>query len=112
MLGGVDLLVAAKILAIVLQCVLIPGAIWAWKVWGGKVQDEKLKSFIDMLVRAAEEQKIAGTLTSDKQEWVWTQIEAKYPKLAANRQVVQVLIDAAVQAAGIGASAKTEEQKK
>ena len=108
---GIELIPIIKVLGVVIQAIIIPGAIWAWKVWGGKVKDEKIRASVDAAVRAAEELGAAGQLTTSKQDYVWTFLETKYPGINKRRDEVDILINAAVQAAGVGFTGKKEIKK-
>jgi hypothetical protein len=82
----------------------IGGAIW--KTQRDKVKDEKVRSVIDAAVRAAEELKLSKQLSTSKADFVWKVVEKEFPALAKDKPAVEMLINAAVQAAGLGATGK------
>ena len=87
------------------QLIVLPLAIAAWRTWRADVANEKLRGFVDQAVRAAEELGAAGDMGDDgKAKFVKTLLKQHYPRLTDD--VVEVLIHAAVQAAGLGASGK------
>ena len=87
------------------QLIIIPLAIAAWRTWRADVANEKLQDFVDQAVRAAEEIGAAGDIDS-KAKFVKTLLKQHYPQLTDD--VSEVLIHAAVQAAGLGASGKAQ----
>ena len=87
------------------QLIVLPLAIAAWRTWRADVANEKLRGFVDQAVRSAEELGAAGDMGDDgKAKFVKTLLKQHYPRLTDD--VVEVLIHAAVQAAGLGASGK------
>lgn len=83
----------------------IGGAIW--KTQREKIKNELLKEFIDRVVRSADELDISKQLGGkSKMEWVVDRITDQYPQYKKDSAMLEVLINAAVQAAGLGATEK------
>lgn len=82
----------------------VGGAIW--KTQREKVKNELLKEFIDRVVRSADEMDLSDQLGMNKQEWVVDRIVEQYPQFAKNSDKLDILVNAAVQAAGLGATEK------
>ena len=78
-----------------------------WDSQRHKVKSDATRDFIDGIVRAAEELDVSGQLGGmSKNEWVMRRIVDKYPQYANDLESMDVLINAAVQAAGLGATEK------
>jgi len=94
------------LIATLVQVVLVPVAIGVWKLYRDRVADERMREFIDDAVRAAEELAAAKRLGKQvKYAHVFDAIMRQYPDMPAEK--IEQKINAAVQAAGLGASAKT-----
>ena len=93
----------------ILQGILIPAAGWFWKMTRDSVKDKKLRQTIDDAVRGAEELGASGELSGNKRNYVFEVLESRNLIGAGQRTQIELLINAAVQIAGIGASAKVKE---
>jgi hypothetical protein len=94
------------------QLVIIPIITWAWKTWGDQVKNDRVKGGIDTFVRAAEELAASDSLPKDttKEDFVLGLVFQTYGKelrkFGLDKNAVKLLIAAACQAAGVGASGK------
>ncbi len=72
-----------------------------------KIKNDLLRDIIDGAVRAGEEIELSKQLGGKtKQKWVVDLIVKQYPEYEDNLNDLQPMIDAAVQAAGLGATGK------
>jgi len=83
-----------------------------WYANRESVKNEKVKSIIDTAVKAAEELEVSGQLNTSKQDYVWKIVEEAFPRFAKHRKEIEMLINASVFEAGLGASAKKIIKKK
>jgi len=96
-----------EIVKLALEVLIIPAFGWIWRTWRKDVKNDGVRSFMDDAVRAAEELEKSKKLTKDmKPGWVLEQAERKYPGISRNVDEYKVLVHGALQAAGLGASAK------
>lgn len=90
----------------VFDAILIPAAIILWKTYRKKVNNEELRQAVDNAVAAAEELKASEQLKTSKQNYVWEFLEEHYPEVSRRQEEIEMLIHAAINAAGLGASGK------
>lgn len=77
-----------------------------------KVKNDATRDFVDSIIRAAEELDVSGQLGGlSKKEWVKRRIVGKYPQYANDLEGMDILVNAAVQAAGLGMTGKRRERK-
>ena len=78
-----------------------------WDSQKKKVKSDATRDFIDSVIRAAEELDVSGQLGGKtKSEWVFDKVNEKYPELAEDLKEYEIAVNAAVQAAGLGAAGK------
>lgn len=88
------------------DAILIPAAIILWKTCRKKIDNEELRQAVDDAVAAAEELKASDQLKTSKQDYVWSFLEKHYPEVSKRREEIEMLIHAAINAAGLGMSGK------
>ena len=80
-----------------------------WKTQRDKIKDEKLRSTIDVIIRAAEELNASEQMKISKAEYTKMMIEKLFPKNKKSTLEIEVLIHAAIQAAKIGKLGKLKD---